>query len=53
MSEGSPWSRLGNIPSIEKEEVEVPSNDILIIKDEEAENISKFPFGPENNVIKN
>ncbi len=28
-------------------------HDILIIKDEEAENISKFPFGPENNVIKN
>ena len=23
------------------------------IPDEEAENISKFPFGPENNVIKN
>ncbi len=28
-------------------------HDILIIKDEEAENISKFPFGPENNLIKN
>ena len=28
-------------------------HDILIIKDEEAENISKFTFGPENNVIKN
>ena len=27
-------------------------HDILIIKDEEAENISKFPFGPENNIIK-
>ena len=41
MSEGSPWSRLGNIPSIEKEEVEVPSNDILIIKDQISE-ISKM-----------
>ena len=41
MSEGSPWSRLGNIPSVEKEEVEVPSNDILIIKDQISE-ISKM-----------
>ena len=40
MSEGSPWSRLGNIPSVEKE-VEVPSNDILIIKDQISE-ISKM-----------
>jgi len=28
-------------------------HDILIIKDNEAENITKFPFGPENNLIKN
>ncbi len=28
-------------------------HDILIIKDDDAENITKFPFGPENNVIKN
>ena len=28
-------------------------HDILIITDNDAENITKFPFGPENNVIKN
>jgi creatinase len=28
-------------------------HDILIINDNNAENITKFPFGPENNVIKN
>ena len=28
-------------------------HDILIIKDDNAENITKFPFGPENNIIKN
>jgi len=28
-------------------------HDILIIKDDDAENITKFPFGPENNVVKN
>ena len=28
-------------------------HDILIIKDNDAENITKFPFGPENNLIKN
>ena len=28
-------------------------HDILIIKDNNAENITKFPFGPENNIIKN
>jgi creatinase len=28
-------------------------HDILIINDNDAENITKFPFGPENNVIKN
>jgi len=37
MSEGSPWSRLGVVPSEEKEEASVPSNDILIIKDQIAE----------------
>ena len=28
-------------------------HDILIITEKSAENISKFPFGPENNIIKN
>ena len=28
-------------------------HDILVIKDDNAENITNFPFGPENNVIKN
>jgi len=28
-------------------------HDILVIKDNNVENITKFPFGPENNVIKN
>ena len=28
-------------------------HDILIIKENSAENISKFPFGPEKNIIKN
>ena len=28
-------------------------HDILVINDDNAENITKFPFGPENNVIKN
>ncbi len=28
-------------------------HDILIITDKSAENITKFPFGPENNIIKN
>tara|TARA_B100000900_G_C20374029_1_gene631618 strand:+ start:141 stop:821 length:681 start_codon:yes stop_codon:yes gene_type:complete len=37
MSEGSPWSRLGKIPAIESKEEEVPSKDILIIKDQIAE----------------
>tara|TARA_B100000575_G_scaffold293886_1_gene306876 strand:- start:8099 stop:8776 length:678 start_codon:yes stop_codon:yes gene_type:complete len=41
MSEGSPWSRLGNIPTLGNEEIEVPSNDILIIKDQISE-ISKL-----------
>ncbi len=41
MSEGSPWSRLGNIPALGNEETEVPSNDILIIKDQISE-ISKL-----------
>ena len=37
MSEGNPWARLGNIPSYEKKEDSVPSNDILVIKDQIAE----------------
>ena len=28
-------------------------HDILVINEDSAENITKFPFGPENNVIKN
>ena len=28
-------------------------HDILVIKDDDAENITRFPFGPENNIIKN
>ena len=28
-------------------------HDILVITDKSAENITKFPFGPENNIIKN
>jgi len=28
-------------------------HDILVIKENGAENITKFPFGPENNIIKN
>ncbi len=28
-------------------------HDILVIKENETENITKFPFGPENNIIKN
>ncbi len=28
-------------------------HDILIIKEKETENITKFPFGPEHNIIKN
>ena len=28
-------------------------HDILIITENSAENISKFPIGPENNIIKN
>ena len=28
-------------------------HDILVIKEDGAENITKFPFGPEHNVIKN
>jgi len=28
-------------------------HDILVIRDNDAENITKFPFGPENNIIKN
>ena len=28
-------------------------HDILVISDNDAENITKFPFGPENNIIKN
>ena len=28
-------------------------HDILVIKDDGAENITKFPFGPEHNIIKN
>ena len=28
-------------------------HDILVIKDDNAENITKFPLGPENNIIKN
>ncbi len=28
-------------------------HDILVINEDNAENITKFPFGPENNVIKN
>ena len=27
-------------------------HDILVIKEKEAENISRFPFGPEHNIIK-
>ena len=27
-------------------------HDILVIKENGVENISKFPFGPENNIIK-
>jgi creatinase len=28
-------------------------HDILIITDKDSENITKFPFGPEKNIIKN
>jgi len=28
-------------------------HDILVINENGAENITKFPFGPENNIIKN
>ncbi len=28
-------------------------HDILVIKENSAENISKFPFGPKKNIIKN
>ena len=28
-------------------------HDILVIKENEAENITKFPFGPEHNIVKN
>jgi len=28
-------------------------HDILIVNDKGAENITKFPFGPSNNIIKN
>ena len=28
-------------------------HDILVIKEDGAENITKFPFGPSHNVIKN
>lgn len=44
MSEGNPWARLGNIPSYEKKEDSVPSNDILVIKDQIAE-MSKLLMG--------
>ena len=44
MSEGNPWARLGNIPTYEKKEDSVPSNDILVIKDQIAE-MSKLLMG--------
>ena len=28
-------------------------HDMMIVNDNEAENITKFPVGPENNIIKN
>ena len=28
-------------------------HDILVIKENETENITKFPFGPEHNIVKN
>ena len=28
-------------------------NDILVIGEKDAENITKFPYGPEKNIIKN
>ena len=28
-------------------------HDILVINENDAENITKFPFGPEKNIIKN
>ena len=28
-------------------------HDILVVKENGVENISKFPFGPEKNIIKN
>ena len=28
-------------------------HDILIVKNKDTENITKFPFGPEYNIIKN
>ena len=28
-------------------------HDILVIKEDGAENITKFPFGPDHNIIKN
>ena len=28
-------------------------HDILVIKENGAENITKFPFGPEHNIVKN
>ena len=37
MSEGSPWSRLGIIERIIEEDIIVPSNDILVIKDQIAD----------------
>lgn len=44
MSEGNPWARLGNIPTYEKKEDSVPSNEILIIKDQITE-MSKLLMG--------
>lgn len=44
MSEGNPWARLGNIPTYEKKKDSVPSNDILVIKDQIAE-MSKLLMG--------
>jgi len=44
MSEDNPWSRLGMVPGFDKKEESVPSNDILIIKDQIAE-MSKLIMG--------
>ena len=44
MSEGSPWSRLGIVPGFEKKEDSVPSNEILVIKDQITE-LSRLVMG--------